>query len=74
MGGIGKGTLIKEIDALGGMMGHISDISAIQYKVLNASKGIAVQGPRAQIDRDLYKGNVQNFLFNVKNLEIKAGR
>lgn len=72
MGGIGKGTLIREIDALGGLMGKISDLSGIQYKVLNSSKGVAVQGPRAQMDRDIYKRNMQNFLsHNAPNLEIK---
>lgn len=75
MGGIGKGTLIKEIDALGGLMGYISDISGISYKVLNTSKGVAVQGPRAQMDRDLYKQNMQNFLLNhAPNLTVKAAR
>ena len=75
MGGIGKGTLIREIDALGGLMGKISDLSGIQYKVLNASKGVAVHGPRAQMDRDLYKNNMQTFLFHhAPNLEIKEAR
>jgi tRNA uridine 5-carboxymethylaminomethyl modification enzyme len=74
MGGIGKGNLIREVDALGGLIGHISDLSGIQYKVLNSSKGIAVQGPRGQMDRDLYKHNMQSHLFNTPNLDIKEAR
>ncbi|EGR32887.1 tRNA uridine 5-carboxymethylaminomethyl modification enzyme, putative [Ichthyophthirius multifiliis] len=71
MGGIGKGTLIREVDALGGIIGKISDLSGIQFKVLNSSKGVAVQGPRAQIDREIYKRNMQNYLFNhTSNLDI----
>ncbi len=62
MGGIGKGTLIREIDALGGLIGRISDLSAIQFKILNSSKGPAVQGPRAQIDRDIYASTMLNTL------------
>lgn len=75
MGGIGKGTLIKEIDALGGLMGYISDLSGIQFKVLNSSKGVAVHGPRAQIDRELYRTNMLNFLQKANpNLHLKEGR
>lgn len=66
--------MIREIDALGGIMGKISDISALQFKVLNKSKGEAVQGPRAQIDRDIYKRNMQQQLKNTPNLTIQAMR
>lgn len=74
MGGIGKGHLIREIDAMGGLMGKISDVSALQFKVLNSSKGEAVKGPRAQIDRDLYKQNIGKALKQLNNLEIKGLR
>ena len=58
MGGLGKGHLIREIDAMGGLIGTASDKSGIQFKVLNKTRGAAVQGPRAQIDRNLYKTNM----------------
>lgn len=69
-GGIGKGHLMKEVDALDGVCGRICDISGIYYKILNRSKGPAVWGLRAQIDRKLYKENLQAEVFNTQNLEI----
>uniref|UniRef100_A0A023GLN2 Putative nad/fad-utilizing protein possibly involved in translation n=1 Tax=Amblyomma triste TaxID=251400 RepID=A0A023GLN2_AMBTT len=72
-GGIGKGHLIREIDALGGVCGKICDLSGISYKVLNKSKGPAVWGLRAQIDRVLYKKNIQAYLKSQKNLTILCG-
>ena len=62
IGGVGRGTLIREIDAMGGLIGKISDLSGIQFKVLNKSKGAAVYGPRAQMDRDLYAKNMQKHI------------
>jgi len=70
MGGLGKGHLIKEIDALGGVMGYITDKSGIQFRVLNASKGPAVRGTRAQIDMDRYKIIARNLCYHTQNLEI----
>nr|CAD7440368.1 unnamed protein product [Timema bartmani] len=70
-GGIGKGHLMKEIDALDGLCARICDISGVQYKILNKRKGPAVWGPRAQIDRLLYKSHIQRELFeNTPNLRV----
>ena len=62
MGGLGKGHLIREIDAMGGVMGLASDLSGIQFRMLNRTRGEAVQGPRAQIDRNNYKSNISNII------------
>ncbi len=70
IGGLAKGHLVKEIDALGGAMGEITDISGIQFRTLNASKGPAVQGTRAQIDMDSYKITARNMLLDSPNLTI----
>lgn len=70
IGGLAKGHLVKEIDALGGLMGEITDFSAIQFRTLNISKGPAVQGTRAQIDMDKYRVYARNLLLKTPNLDI----
>ena len=70
IGGLAKGHLVREIDALGGIMGHFADISGIQFKMLNRPKGKAVWSPRAQIDKKIYEKHIQNHVKKQKNIEI----
>ncbi len=71
IGGLAKGHLVKEVDALGGEMGLCTDTTGIQFRILNASKGPAVRGSRAQIDMDAYRIYMRNVVLNTPNLDVK---
>ncbi len=73
IGGVGKGHLVREIDALDGVMGRVADAAGIQFRILNASRGAAVRGPRAQIDRALYRQAMRREMDTTPYLTLAAG-
>ena len=73
IGGVGKGHMVREIDALGGLMAHLIDQTGIHFRVLNASRGMAVRGPRAQADKVKYRHYAQSYLSHLPNLNLHEG-
>src|SRR5258705_1794007 len=73
VGGIAKGYVVREIDALGGIMGRVIDRTGIQFRLLNRSRGPAVQSPRAQADRSLYRTEMRRVLEATPNLHLRQG-
>src|SRR5258705_11306763 len=73
MGGLAKGQIVREIDALGGEMAKVTDATGIQFRMLNTSKGPAVRAPRAQCDKRLYAMTMKNILESQPNLDLKQG-